>query len=165
MGKGCNAVVESLRQGGRGHWSLQMPYRVLCICMLQLAECPEIADIHLYKPVVRAILHICKIGQIAGIGKLVDIDDPVVGISIDKQAYHMTADETCTAGDDYASSELHTSVNNMHEILPILITGHRFCRPLQLFFADPSVPVGNFFQTSNLQSLTLLYDFYECRGF
>ena len=60
-----------------------------------------------YELVVRAVLNIPEIGKIAGIGQLVDIDDPVVGIFAYKKPDDVAADESGSARDDYVSLEFH----------------------------------------------------------
>ena len=67
----------------------------------------KVAYVRLHELVVRAALHIPEIGKIAGIGQLVDIDDPVVGIFAYKKPDDVAADESGSARDDYVSLEFH----------------------------------------------------------
>ena len=66
----------------------------------QLIESIEVADVHLYKLIVGLVLHIFKIGEIACIGKLVQIDDVIFGIFVYEKAYYMASYKACTAGDN-----------------------------------------------------------------
>ena len=66
----------------------------------QLQHFVEIADVGLHKGVIGFILNVLQVGQVAGICQLVQINDVVFRIFVDKQTYHMTADESGTAGDD-----------------------------------------------------------------
>ena len=67
----------------------------------------EITDICLDKHIIRPILDIGKIGKVARIGQLVDIDDTIVRILVYKQTYYMAADEAGTSCNDYVSLESH----------------------------------------------------------
>ncbi len=51
--------------------------------------------------VVRFILDVFQIGEVAGVGQFVEIDDVVVGVFVYKQPYYMAADKPCSAGDEY----------------------------------------------------------------
>ena len=66
----------------------------------QLIEGIEVTDVHLDKLVVGTVLDILQIGEVAGIGQLVKVDDLILGILVDEQSYYMAADEAGTAGDD-----------------------------------------------------------------
>ena len=69
----------------------------------QLVESVEVADVHLHELIVRLVFNILQVGQVAGVGQLVEVDDVVVGIFIDKEAYNVRANEACTASDNYCS--------------------------------------------------------------
>ena len=66
----------------------------------------EITDICLDKHIIRPILDIGKIGKVARIGQLVDINDTIVRILVYKQTYYMAADEAGTSCNDYVSLEV-----------------------------------------------------------
>ena len=72
----------------------------------QLVDALKIADVHLDKLVIRLVLNILQIGKIASVGQLVEVDDLILGILVDKQANHMVSDESGTAGDDDRSHRL-----------------------------------------------------------
>ena len=61
----------------------------------------EIADIHLHELVVRLVFNVLQVGQVTGIGQLVQTDDFIFRVFVDEQTYHVTANETGTTGDDY----------------------------------------------------------------
>ena len=56
-----------------------------------------VADVGFYKSVVGFVLHIFKVGQIAGVCQFVKVNYLVIRIFVHKQANHMRADETGTA--------------------------------------------------------------------
>ena len=60
-----------------------------------------VADIGLYESVVRGVLDVREVGQIAGIGQFVEVDDAVSGVLVYEQAYHMASDEAGAARDQY----------------------------------------------------------------
>ena len=60
-----------------------------------------VADIGLYESVVRGVLDVREVGQIARIGQLVEVDDAVSGVLVYEQAYHMAPDEAGAARDQY----------------------------------------------------------------
>ena len=66
----------------------------------QLVEGFEVADVHLDKLVVRLALDVFQIGQVSGIGQLIQIDDVVFRVFVYKQTDYMTTDESCSTGDN-----------------------------------------------------------------
>ena len=73
------------------------------IASKELSHGCRIADIAFGKHVVAAASHIAHVSKISGIGQLVKVDNPVVGIFVDKQPHHMVAYKTGAAGDEYIS--------------------------------------------------------------
>ena len=59
----------------------------------------EVADVHPDETVVGLVFDILEIGQVAGIGQLVEIDDPVVRIFVHEMTDHVASDEARAAGD------------------------------------------------------------------
>lgn len=57
-----------------------------------------VADVTLHETVIGALLDIAQILEVAGVGQLVEIDNPVIGIFPDEQPHHMAADESGSAG-------------------------------------------------------------------
>ena len=73
----------------------------------QLIERLEVADVHLHKPVVRSVLDILQVGEIAGICQFIDVDYLIVGIFVYKQPDNMTSDESGSPGNYYRSAITH----------------------------------------------------------
>ncbi len=65
----------------------------------QLVEGFEVTDVHLHEFVVGLALHVLEVGKVASISQLVEVDDVIVWIFIDKEAYNVRANEACTASD------------------------------------------------------------------
>ncbi len=63
----------------------------------------EVADVHLHELVVRLILDVLEISQVARIGQLVEVDDVVFGVFVYEQAYNVTSDEASTSSYNYIS--------------------------------------------------------------
>ena len=55
----------------------------------ELAEVGEVADIHLHELIVGLVLYVFQVGKVAGVGKLIKVDDFVVGVFVDKQSDHV----------------------------------------------------------------------------
>ena len=69
----------------------------------ELIEGFVVADIHLDELIVGASLDILQIGEVTGIGELIEIDNLIFGILVDEQTYNMTPYKSGTAGDDNAT--------------------------------------------------------------
>ena len=69
----------------------------------ELVEGVEVADVHLHKLVVGAVLNVLQVSEVAGIGQLVEIDDVILGILVHKQAHHVASNEACATGNDDSS--------------------------------------------------------------
>ena len=61
----------------------------------------EIAYVRLHEAVVRPVLNVLEVGQIARIGELIYIDYFALGVLVDEEAHYMAADESGSAGYDY----------------------------------------------------------------
>jgi hypothetical protein len=59
----------------------------------------EVANIRLHKPVIGLSFQILQIGEVAGIGQLIKVNNLIAGILIDKQSHYMGADEAGTSCD------------------------------------------------------------------
>ena len=66
----------------------------------QLVEGVEVADVHADKLVVRALLDVLQVGQVAGVSEFVEVDDVVVRVLRDEEADDMRTDEAGAASDD-----------------------------------------------------------------
>ena len=78
----------------------QMDDAVHMFFLHQLQDALKVADVHLDKLVVGLVFNVLQVGQVTGIGELIQIDNPVLGVLIDEQPYDMAADETGSAGDE-----------------------------------------------------------------
>ena len=67
----------------------------------------EVADVHLHETVVRTALDVPEVGKVAGVGKLVKVDDHILGIPVDEKAHHMASYEARAAGDYDCSFIVH----------------------------------------------------------
>ena len=66
----------------------------------------EVADVAPDESVVRPLLDVSKVGEVASIGQLVEVDDPVIGVFGHEKTDHMRADEARAARDE--DSALHS---------------------------------------------------------
>jgi len=60
----------------------------------------KVADVGLDKGVVGLVLDIPEVREVAGIGQLVQVDDPVIRILVHEQPHDVAADEAGTAGNE-----------------------------------------------------------------
>ena len=58
-----------------------------------------VADIGLYKGVVRGFLHVLEVGKVAGIGELVEVYDVIFGIFVYEEPYHVASYEAGSSCD------------------------------------------------------------------
>ena len=63
-----------------------------------LAHSIKVGDVGAHEGVVGSILDVAQVGQISGVCQLVEVDDIVVWIFVDKQPHHVRSDESGTAG-------------------------------------------------------------------
>ena len=71
------------------------------------AHCLEVADVGTHEHVVRSLLDVLQVGQVAGIGQLVQVYDTVPGVLVHEEAHDMTPDEASTAGYQYVALVIH----------------------------------------------------------
>ena len=64
----------------------------------QRAHGVVVADVAPDKGVVRGLFDVAEVGEVARIGELVEIDDPVIRIFRDEQPHDVRADESGAAG-------------------------------------------------------------------
>ena len=81
----------------------QMDDAIHLFVLHQLIEGIEVADVHLDKLVVGLVLDVLQIGEVAGIGQFVEVNDVILGILVHEQAHHVTSDEACAASNDDVS--------------------------------------------------------------
>ena len=85
----------------------QMDDAVYLLVLHQLQEGVEVADVHLHKLVVGLLLNVLQVGQVAGIGQLVQIDDVVVRVLVHKQAHHMASYKACATSNNDCSFHIY----------------------------------------------------------
>lgn len=73
----------------------------------QLVEGIEVADVHLDELVVRLVLDVLEVSEVAGISQLVEVDDVVLGVFVHEEAHYVRANETGTTGDNYIFHIFH----------------------------------------------------------
>ena len=73
----------------------------------------EVADVGLDEGVVGLVLDVLEVREVARVGQLVQVDDPVVRILVHEQPYDMVADETGAAGDEDGSTLAHTGKDDV----------------------------------------------------
>ena len=73
----------------------------------EFAHLVEIANVRFDESIVRPVFDVFQIGQVSGVGQLVQIDNMVVRILVDEKAYHVAADETGSSGNDDISFKIH----------------------------------------------------------
>ena len=85
----------------------QMDYTVNMVFLHELLYSVEVADVCLHERVVRLVLNVLEVSQIAGISQLVEVDDVILWIFVYEQSYYMTANESSSAGYYYVAFESH----------------------------------------------------------
>ena len=83
--------------------SRQVDDSVHLLLLHELVEGLEVADVHSDEPVIRLVLNVLEVLEVAGIGQLVEVYDPVVRVFVDEKSHYMTADEAGTTCYDYCS--------------------------------------------------------------
>lgn len=86
----------------------QMYDAVNMVFLHELLYSVEVTDVGLHERVVRLILNVLEVSQIAGISQLVEVYDVILWIFVYEQSYYMTANESGSAGDYYVAFESHS---------------------------------------------------------
>lgn len=123
FGQGFPIQFCSLKQGQRAHHvglregerifdaSVHMAFggkvddAVHAVLRQQFPDGFEVANVRLYKSIVRAAFYIFQVRQVAGISQFVQVDDAVLRIFVHEKAHHMAADKSGAAGYDYVAFE------------------------------------------------------------
>ena len=80
----------------------------------QFVEGIEVADVHLHELIVGLVLDVLQVREVACVGQLVEVNDLVLGVLVDEEAYYVTADETgSTSYDDVEFHNYIRSVNGL----------------------------------------------------
>ena len=74
--------------------------RVDVLLLHQGRHAVRVADVHFDEPVIRCALDVLEVGEVAGVGQGVEVDDPHVRVAGDPTAHDMRSDEAGTAGDE-----------------------------------------------------------------
>ena len=85
----------------------QMDNAVHMVLPEEFAHLVEIANVRFDESVIRLVFDVFQVGQVSGVGQLVQIDNVVVRILVDEEAYDMAADETGSSGNDDISFKIH----------------------------------------------------------
>lgn len=117
-------------------FSRQVDDAVNLLILHQLVERIEVADVHLHKLIVRFVLHILQVGEVARISQLVQIDDFVLGILVHEKANHVAANEARTASDDNVSLEFHNVKHYSFYICGCKVTEKRMKSQIYLYFSE-----------------------------
>ena len=77
-----------------------------------------VADVSLHEHIVRAVLNIFEVFKVARISEDVEVDDPVLGISVHKQSDEIASDEARASCYEDISFELfHICIMNSYILL------------------------------------------------
>ena len=84
----------------------QMDNAIHLILLHQRKNGIKITDIRLDEGIVRSLLNILQIGQIPGIGQLVEVDNMIVGLFRNEKPYDMRTDKSGSTGNDDIAFEI-----------------------------------------------------------
>ena len=85
----------------------QVDDAVYAVLRHQRLDGPVVADVGLHEHVVLLVLHVLQVGQVAGVGQLVQVDDTILGVFVHEQAHHVGTDEARAARYHDVSLEFH----------------------------------------------------------
>ena len=100
--EGAHDVCAGEREGildGAVHVALggEVDYAVDLIFLHYPAHLVKVCYVGLHEGIVGAVLDVLEVGEVAGIGELVEVDNAAVRIFIYEQADYMAADESSSA--------------------------------------------------------------------
>ncbi len=78
----------------------QVDDTVYMFVLHELVERVKVADVHLHELVVRLVLDVLQVREVARVGKLIEVDNLVFRVLVHKQANHVASNKACTAGND-----------------------------------------------------------------
>ena len=84
------------------------------VCAEEATHPLEVADVAPLEPVVRFALDVPEVLQVARIGQLVEVHDPVIGVFSNEEAHHMAPDEARTSRNQNGS--FHSSSGSVWPI-------------------------------------------------
>ena len=88
----------------------QMNHAVDVIFLKDSAHRLEIADVGPHEHVVRGLLDILQISQVAGVGQLIQVYDSVLGVLVHEEAHDVTPDEASAAGYENITFIVHSII-------------------------------------------------------
>src|SRR5690606_2175498 len=77
----------------------EMNHSLRIVFCKQFCKFLRVIDVSLFKNVIRCLLHIAKVLEIAGVSERIEVDDPVRWILCHEQTDYMRTDEACATGD------------------------------------------------------------------
>ena len=92
------------------------------------AHALEVADVGLHEGVVRLVLDVLKVSEVAGISERIEVDDFVLGVLVDKKSDDMRTDEAGSSCDKNMSTLLHTQLTNLFYFLTSARVAWHECR-------------------------------------
>ena len=100
----------------------------------------EVTDIGTHEHVVRGLLDVLQVGQVARVGQLVQVYDTVLGVLVHEKAHDVAPDEARAAGYQYVALVFHCQkllfvmmfpgqlllllVGDTEQILTVLVLAH-----------------------------------------
>ena len=78
----------------------EMDHAVDLIFLHDAAHLVVVADVGPDEGIVGFVLDVLQVGEVAGVGELVEVDDVVVGIFVDEETDHVRTDESGASGDE-----------------------------------------------------------------
>ncbi len=132
----------------------------------ELVERVKVANVHLHELVVRLVLDILEVRKVARVGKLIEVDNLVFRILIDKESNDMASDKARAAGNDNGSFHnfplvFNLAFCNFAQMLTIGGFAVLGCGFKELFLANPTIDIGNFLDCANLDSLAVFDHLHE----
>lgn len=80
-----------------------MDNAVYVVLLKQVAYGVKITDVGFNESIVGLVFNVFEVGQIAGISQLVEVDDVVFGILVDKKSDYVAANKSGTASNEYVA--------------------------------------------------------------
>ena len=77
----------------------EMDHPVYVVLREEAAHGVVVADVAFDERVVRTVLDVPQVREVAGVGQAVEVYDPIVGVFPDEQPHDVRADESGAAGD------------------------------------------------------------------
>ena len=113
---------------GAVHMALggQMDDSVYAVFPEDAADRLEVADVGTHELVVRGLLDVLEVRQVARVGQLVQVHYAVLRVLVHEEAHHMAPDEASAAGYQYVALVVH-----LHYLLLLRLSRHTFNESVQ----------------------------------